>query len=188
MFHTDHTQQQTLGEYGLFHGLWFILVRTKSECGNHGNTSYAFYDKCGICGIFMHPKPPPSAYSHIIMCVFICVFFFPPHSPVRNSRCIQGSVVQTQTGKKSPKPSILCTSSSVTIVIYLETICLTGDCSKTPGDLWQTRFPAADWHLSQRSGICLSREPHPGRGRTCRPDPAAPPVSACALNRSSAKH
>lgn len=113
-------------------------------------------------------------YHHV--CFYLCLFF-PSLTRVVLFKHVQGINM-----------CILCTSSSVTIVVCVEIICLTGDCSKTPGDLWQTRFPAADWRLSQRSGICQSCEQHPGHGRTCCPDPSAPPVAACVLNRSGGKH
>lgn len=103
--------------------------------------------------------------THISSCEFLFVSFSPPYTPVQNSRCIQGGVVQPRTGNK-----VLNSSTSA------------------PGDLCQMPFPAADWRLSQRSGICQSCEHHLGRGQTCRPDPSALPVSACVLNRSSAKH
>lgn len=124
------------------------------------------------------------SFSHIIMCVLIYVWgFFPLHSPVGNSQCNQGGVIQTCRGNKALNPA----SSSVATVVCLEAMCLIGACSKTaPGVLRQTRFPAADRRVCQRSGICWSCEQHPGRGPTCHHDPSASPLSACVLNRSSA--
>lgn len=71
---------------------------------------------------------------------------------------------------------------------FIKDICLPGVCSKTPGELWQKHCPAADWHLSQCSGIYVPGcEQHTGRGQTCQPDPSSPLVSAHVLNRGSAK-
>lgn len=118
-----------------------FLVRTKSECGNHRNTSYAVF--LWQMRNFWNLHTPkafsirPPMYHHV--CFYLSFIPLTHQEEI----CVAFRVVLFKHVQEKSYISILCLSSPATVVICLETICLTGDCSNTPGDLWQTRLPAA---------------------------------------------